>query len=525
MSGMQHHELTVGSFLDHAAKWHGTTEVVSVVDGQVVRTGYATLRERAGRLSAAFAALGIGRGDVVATLGWNTQAHLESWYAAAGIGAICHTLNPRLTPAQLAAMVAQSRPRLLVFGEGLAELAGEVAAAASLPTPVALDTADGVAALIAGQGEALAWTAVRETDPCGLCFTSGTTGAPKGVLYSHRSNHLHTLRLLQADALALTAADRVLAVVPMFHANGWGLPFGAPAVGAALILPGRQLAGAHLARLIVEEGVTVAAGVPTVWLDLLAHVEREGIALPSLRRIYLGGAALPVAVQARLEEGLGASIHTSWGMTELSPLGTVAPGGVGATLPGSSGRAPFGLDLRLTDAEGVPLAEQRGPSGHLQVRGSGVVRRYYGADADAADAEGWFDTGDLATIGTDGSLTITGRAKDLIKSGGEWINPAEIEAIVGALPGVALAAVVGRDDPRWGERPVLTLELRPGAVLSDAEVAAALDGRIARWWMPDAVIRLDRMPLAATGKIDKRAVRALVAASTSEVALQHGSGA
>jgi fatty-acyl-CoA synthase len=463
--------------------------------------------------------LGVGRGDTVASLAWNTRGHFELWYAAAGIGAVCHTLNPRLTAEQLAAMTAMSRPRLLFHGEGLEALAGDVAIATEArPALLALDR-DGPgssSALIDAEHLSADWAGGREEDAAGLCFTSGTTGAPKGVLYSHRSNYLHTLRLLQADALALSAEDRVLAAVPMFHANGWGLPFAAPAVGATLVLPGRRLDGASLAGLMQRERVTVAAGVPTVWLDLVDHLEKTGETLPALQRIYLGGAALPVEVQRRLEKRLRASVNTSWGMTELSPLGTVSPGGVSATLPGSSGRPPIGADLRLVDEHGGELVEQRGPEGRLQVRGHSVVARYYGVEASATDEEGWFDTGDLARIGEGGDLTITGRAKDLIKSGGEWINPAEIERLAGGLAGVAQAAVIGRIDARWGERPVLVVELAPGARLADAAFALAFEGRIARWWMPDAVHRVERMPLASTGKIDKTALRKSFGGDASE---------
>ena len=510
---MQRHDLTVEKFLDHAAKWHPDVTVASAGPDGVVRTGYAELRREAGQLAAALSARGITRGDMIATLGWNTKGHVLLWYAAAAIGAICHTLNPRLSAAQLAAMTARSRPRLLLYGSGLSSLASEVTNGA-LAT-IAIDDPERSAGtslselITGGEGNmAPVWGAALEDDPAGLCFTSGTTGPPKGVLYTHRSNYLHTLRLLQADALALTTDDRVLPIVPMFHANGWGIPFAAPAVGAGLVLPGRNLDGASLAGLIASEAVTVAAGVPTVWLDLLDHVERHGIALPSLQRIYLGGAAMPIDAQRRLERGLGVSVHASWGMTELSPLGTVAPHGVDRTRPGSAGRAPIGLDLRLTDVSGAVLAEQREAEGHLQVRGPSVVRRYFGAVQDATDSEGWFDTGDLARIDPDGSLTITGRAKDLIKSGGEWINPGEIERIVAEGLDTGMVAVIARADAKWGERPVLIYEAS-----ADVDVEALLDGRIPRWWMPDAIVRIDRMPLAVTGKIDKLALRATFGAA------------
>ena len=315
------------------------------------------------------------------------------------------------------------------------------------------------------------------------------------------------MRQLQADVLGITARDAVMPVVPMFHANAWGIPFTAPAVGAKLVLPGRHSDGAHLARLIRAEGVTAAVGVPTVWLGLVEHLEAEGGEVPTLERILVGGSSMPPALMDRIERRLGVEVQTSWGMTELSPLGTAALPGDPARRPDLSGRPAMGIDLLLTDGDGRALAEQRGTEGHLRVRGGSVVERYFGQSEPATDADGWFDTGDLARIDAGGNLTITGRAKDLIKSGGEWINPAEIEAIVAGLPQVSLAAVIGRSDPKWGERPILLVETCDDAI-SDADLLGSLDGRVASWWVPDAVVRLAAMPLAPTGKIDKMQLRA-----------------
>ena len=307
--------------------------------------------------------------------------------------------------------------------------------------------------------------------------------------------------------MGLTAADAVLTVVPMFHANAWGLPFAAPAAGAKLVLPGRLADGASLARLIESEGVTMAVGVPTVWLGLLEHVEATGGDLPTLKRIMVGGAALAPALMDRIERRLGVTVQTSWGMTELSPLGVSAAPGDSDRKAWMSGRPAVGVDLLLTDAEGEPLADQRAAEGHLRVRGSAAIERYFGHDEAATDEEGWFDTGDLARIDTRGNLIITGRAKDLIKSGGEWINPSEIEAIVGALPQVSQAAVIGRSDEKWGERPILLVELAENQSVTDDELLEPLRGRVASWWLPDAVMRLDNMPLGPTGKIDKLRLR------------------
>lgn len=510
---MQYYGLTLDKFLSHAAKWHPDAEVVSATAaGGVRRTGYAALHDRARGVSGALRALGIGRGDRVATLAWNTQGHVEAWYGIMGMGAICHTLNPRLTAAQLSAMLAQSAAALLLVSPDLLPLAREASANLSalrrillLDTDADEDGADAFDPLVAAATRVAVWGDFAEDTPSGLCFTSGSTGAPKGVTYTHRGCYLHTMRQLQADVLGPTARDAILAVVPMFHANAWGLPFAAPAVGAKLVLPGRQSDGAHLARLIRSEGVTAAAGVPTVWLGLVEHLEAEGGDVPSLERILVGGSPMPPALMDRIERRLGAEVQTSWGMTELSPLGTAAPPGDPHRSAAVSGRPAIGIDLLVADADGRPLPEQRGTEGHLRVRGGSVVERYFGQSEPATDADGWFDTGDLARIDDAGNLVITGRAKDLIKSGGEWINPAEIEAIVGALPQVSLAAVIGRPHPKWGERPVLLVTC--DAAISDAELLEPLAGRVASWWVPDTVVRLDAMPLAPTGKIDKMQLR------------------
>ncbi|MGH6649495.1 MAG: AMP-binding protein [Sphingopyxis sp.] len=516
---MQDYPLTLNRFLDHAARWHGEAEVVSArEDGSVARISYAALRERSLAISSLLGGFGIGQGDRVATLAWNSAAHVELWYAVMGMGAVCHTLNPRLTGPQLASMAVQSGAKILVASADLLPLAKLIAERA--PAIERLLLIDGEAgeggtsvpvaeleSLIADAPGGAVWGDFSETAPAGLCFTSGTTGAPKGVTYTHRGSFLHTLRSLQADVMAFTGRDAVLAVVPMFHANAWGLPFALPAVGGKLVLPGRMADGASLARLIAAEGVTIGVGVPTVWLGLVEHLETVGGELPSLKRLIVGGAPMAPALMERLEKRLGVTIQTSWGMTELSPLGVIAPPDDPLRNAAVSGRPAIGVDLRLTDAGGTPLAEQRGGEGHLHVRGAAVVDRYFGEEAPATDAEGWFPTGDLARIDGKGNLIITGRAKDLIKSGGEWINPAEIEAVVGALPQVSLAAVIGRQDAKWGERPVLLVEMRGGEEIDDAALLAPLAGRVAPWWIPDAVVRLAAMPLAPTGKIDKIRLR------------------
>ncbi len=514
---MQPYALTLDKFLNHAAKWHPDAEVVTAgADGANARVGYAALRERALRVSSMLAGLGVRTGHRVATLAWNSQAHVEAWFAIMGMGAVCHTLNPRLTADQSASMLRQSAAQIIIVSADLLPLAREIAARAPARHILTVDGAGNeghdddiqpLEALLRTARPDAVWGDFNENAASGLCFTSGTTGEPKGVTYTHRSGYLHTLRLLQADVMGITAEDTVMPVVPMFHANAWGMPFAAPAVGAKLVLPGRHSDGASLARLIVSEGVTVASAVPTVWLGLVEYLEAEGGEVPSLKRIVVGGSPMPPALMERIERRLDVTVQTSWGMTELSPLGTIAPPTLARRDAALSGRPAIGVDLLLTDAEGRPLPEQREVEGHLRVRGAAVVERYLGQDAPATDADGWFDTGDLARIDRKGNLIITGRAKDLIKSGGEWINPAQIEAIVGALPQVSLAAVVGRSDPKWGERPILLVEMRKDEELTDQQLLESLRGRVASWWIPDEVVRLPKMPTAATGKVDKLRLR------------------
>jgi fatty-acyl-CoA synthase len=520
---MQNYPLTLDKFIDHAAKWHGERSVTTAVRGVVaVRSSYAEVRARSNRLSGALLALGLQPGDRVGTLAWNTQHHLELYYATMNVGLVCHTLNPRLTAGHLSAMINEAEDRVLAVSANLMPLVRELlslcpaldhiivldepvdpAATAGWSVPV-----ENLEDLLATRGAMSTWGAFPEDSPAGLCFTSGTTGRPKGVVFTHRSNYLHTMMSVQPDAYCLSAKDTILVAIPMFHANAWGLPFSAPAVGASLVLPGRDLDGASLAALIRSEGVTVAGGVQTVWLGLLDHLDATGEDLPSLERVIIGGSRCPDALIERMESRLGVRVQTSWGMTEMSPIGTVDSIQFPPSTPRSSGRPPIGVDMKLTDAQGVTLPEQRGVVGRLMVKGASVIDRYFGSATSMLDAEGYFDTGDLATIDADGSLNIGGRSKDLIKSGGEWINPAEIEEIIGRDPRVAQVAVIGKAHPKWGERPVLVVELHQGERADGGAFIAGLKGRIADWWLPDEIVHLPHMPLAATGKIDKVRLRA-----------------
>jgi fatty-acyl-CoA synthase len=518
---MQAFPLTLDRILDHAAKWHPEAEVVTAGEGGINRrVGYALLAQRARKVSRVLRGFGVVLGTRVATLAWNSQSHVEAWYAIMGMGAVCHTLNPRLTATQLAWMLGQSNARTLIVAADLLPLALQLApdaprlerilaidgeAVGSIPHALELLALE---PLVERASDDFEWGGFDECSPSGLCFTSGSTGAPKGVTYTHRSSFLHTLRLLQADVLGVTGSDVVLPVVPMFHDNAWGLPFAVPAAGAKLVLPGRRTDGASLARLIAAEAVTIAVGVPTVWLGLCEHLEATGAKAPSLQRIVVGGTPMPPALMERIEQRLGVTVQTSWGMTELSPVGTVGVLSDSVRNAALSGRPALGVDLMLADENGDPLQQQRDQEGRLHVRGAAVIERYFGQERPAIAAAGWFDTGDLARIDRQGNLMITGRAKDLIKSGGEWINPAEIEAVVCALPQVSLAAVIGRNDHKWGERPILLVEMRGDHDISDQDLLASLRGRVASWWIPDAVVRVPSMPLAATGKIDKIRLRA-----------------
>jgi acyl-CoA synthetase (AMP-forming)/AMP-acid ligase II len=521
---MQAFALTVDKFLDHAAKWSGDREVVTAEAGKsVARIGYGELRTRCNRLSGALAALGLRFGDRIGTLGWNSQHHLEMYYALAGAGLVCHTLNPRVSVAHLATMINEAEDRAIAVASNLTSLMAQLLPfCPSIENVIVMDgnaidegalhghrvQVWGHEGLLETLGSAIVWGDFDENTPAGLCYTSGTTGLPKGVLYTHRSNYLHTLYALQANAIGLTVSDVLLAAVPMFHANGWGLPFAAPAAGAKLVLPGRHTDGASLAAILRDEAVNIAAGIQTVWQGVLDHLDAVGGELPALKRVLIGGASCPDVLIQRMEKRLVVEVQTSWGMTELSPMGTIAPPGTRPAGSCISGRPPMGIDLALTDAEGVIIPEQRGVVGHLRVKGASVIERYFKAETSALDAAGYFATGDLASIDTDGNVAICGRTKDLIKSGGEWINPAEIEDIAGRHPAVALAAVIARLDVKWGERPVLIVEPRQGQSVDTEALFSLLRGKIAGWWVPDLIVQVSAMPLAATGKIDKNQLRA-----------------
>jgi len=526
---MQDWPLTVDRILDHAKAWHGDREIVTrSVEGPIVRTTYAEVHKRAKRISNALRAMGIQPGDRVATLAWNSARHLEAWYGIMGIGAVCHTLNPRLFSEQLIYIINHAEDQViftdLTFAPLLAQirehiptvkhfvvLTDEAHLTDQLPGAVAYES------LVAGHSDDCVWGGFDENTPAGLCYTSGTTGNPKGVLYTHRSNFLHTLVTASADVLGIGGRDIILPIVPMFHANAWGIAFSAPAVGAKLVMPGPKLDGASVHELIEAEGVTFSAAVPTVWQMLLAHLRQTGGKLTTLKRVAIGGSAVPEAIVRGFRDEYGVDVTHAWGMTETSPLGTIAsPSYKVAEMDEETqlrfklkqGRPPLGIDLRLVDDQEKLLPHDGETFGRLKVKGPFVVGEYFKGDGgEILDSEGFFDTGDVATIDEYGYMQITDRAKDVIKSGGEWISSIEIENIAAGHPKAELAAVIGVAHPKWDERPLLLVKLRPGESGTKDEFLKFLDGKIAKWWTPDDVVFVDDIPLGATGKIDKKILR------------------
>jgi fatty-acyl-CoA synthase len=527
---MQHAELTVDRLLDHAKTCHGGREIVTrLADGRIERTSYAALHGRAKQASNALKRDGIGLGDRIATLGWNGARHLEAWYGIVSIGAICHTLNPRLFPEQLAYIVNHAGDRIVLADPACAPLLETLLPQCpGIERVIFLTDRDGMPvtnypavpydAWIDGESDNCQWGGFDENTACGLCYTSGTTGNPKGVLYAHRSNYLHALTTLQRDALALSARDTILLIVPMYHANAWGLTYSAPAVGAKLVLPGPRLDGASVYELLESEQVTYSSGVPTVWQMLLQHMKTTGARFSTLKRITVGGSACSLSMIRTFEDEYGIEFIQGWGMTETSPLATVStPDAQIAALDRDAqlnnkvkqGRLLCGLELKLTDDAGNRLPHDGRTFGRLKVKGPTIARAYFGGEGgDPLDDEGFFDTGDISTIDERGYMQITDRAKDVIKSGGEWISSIEVENIAMGHPDVACAAVIGVAHPKWDERPLLILQPRPGAgpIGRDAMIAF-LDGKIAKWWMPDDVVCVAEIPLGATGKIDKKKIR------------------
>ncbi|NBN64312.1 long-chain-fatty-acid--CoA ligase [Pannonibacter tanglangensis] len=527
---MQDWPLTCTRLIDHAARNHGAVEIVSrSVEGPIHRTTYRELHERARQLAKRLQRQGIRLGDRLATLAWNTWRHVEVWYGAMGLGAIYHTVNPRLFPEQIAWIMNHAEDRLLFVDLTFLPIVEKIwprlqtieqvivlCDAAHLP-PTTLPRVVPYEDWLAEADADFAWVEVEENTAAGMCYTSGTTGDPKGVVYSHRSNVLHALCASVPDMLGLRSRDRVMPVVPLFHANGWSLALSAPLAGSALVLPGPKMDGQSIWHLLDSERVTLTAAVPTVWLMLLQHLQSTGAGLPWLERVVIGGSACPRAITRAFEEDYDVRVMHAWGMTEMSPIGTVcAPKAGKATLTGEArldlqakqGIAPFGVELKITDDAGTELPWDGRTFGRLKVRGPAIARAYFKAETDEVlDPEGFFDTGDVAHIDPDGYMQITDRSKDVIKSGGEWISSIDLENLAVGHPDVAEAAVIGVPHPKWDERPLLIVVPRSDTQPRAEDILAYMQGKIASWWMPDDVVFLDEIPHTATGKIRKSALR------------------
>jgi len=527
---MQEWPLLCHKILDHAGIQHPHREVVSrSVEGPVVRTTYAELRLRALKLAQRLERDGCKAGDRIATMAWNTARHMEAWYGIMGMGSVYHTLNPRLFPDQIAWIMNHAEDRALFVDLTFLPLVEKIAAsvpslgrivvltdAAHLPQTTLPNVVAYEEWLAEADGD-YRWKDLGENDAAGMCYTSGTTGEPKGVLYSHRSNVLHAMMACMPDAMGISSRDVVLPVVPMFHANAWGLAQSCPMVGAKMVMPGGRMDGASIYELLDTEKVSFTAAVPTVWLMLLQHLEETGKKLPYLNKVVIGGSACPRAITKKFQENYGVEVVHAWGMTEMSPLGslcTIKPeyaaleGDARLDIEEKQGHAPFGVEMQVTDDNNTVLPWDGRTFGRLKVRGPAVARAYYGdAGSEQFGDEGWFDTGDVAHIDPSGYMQITDRAKDVIKSGGEWISTIELENLAVGHPDVAEAAVIGVRHSKWDERPLLVVVRKPGKEPAREDILAFMKDKVAKWWLPDDVAFVEEIPHTATGKIQKSVLR------------------
>jgi len=527
---MQDWPLLCHKVIDHAGLFHGRREVISrSVEGPIHRTDYATVRRRSLQLAKRLEKDGIKVGDRIGTLAWNTWRHLEAWYGIMGCGAVYHTLNPRLFPQQIAWIMNDAEDRFLFVDITFMPIVEKIAPlvptlekivvltdAAHMPQ-TSLPNVVPYEDWLEEVDDDYVWKDLDERAAAGMCYTSGTTGDPKGVVYSHRSNVLHSLICIQPDAMQLSSRDRLMPVVPLFHANGWGIALSAPMVGATLVMPGPGMDGKSIYSLLTEERVTVTAAVPTVWLGLLQHMEKEGGKLPDLRSVVIGGSAAPRSMIKTFKENYDVDVVHAWGMTEMSPVGSLGSlkpeydkleGEARYDVQMKQGHPPFGVEMKITDDDDVERPWDGKTFGRLKVRGPAVASSYYkGRGAEQFDAGGWFDTGDVAHMDPEGYMQITDRSKDVIKSGGEWISSIDLENLAVGHPDVAEAAVIGVAHPKWDERPLLIVVKKEGRNPSKSDILGFMDGKIAKWWMPDDVVFVDAIPHTATGKILKTELR------------------
>jgi fatty-acyl-CoA synthase len=527
---MQSQPLLISTIIEHAARHHPDSEIVSrTVEGPIHRYTYADAHRRAKRAANALKAMGVESGDRIGTLAWNGYRHFELYYGISGIGAVLHTINPRLFPEQVAWIINHAEDKVLFFDLSFLPLVEGIAAhlttckafvlmtdAAHMPKESKVPGLTCYEDLLAGAAETLAWPTFDENTASSLCYTSGTTGNPKGALYSHRSTMLHAYASALPDSLNCSARDCILPVVPMFHVNSWGLAYSCPLVGAKLVLPGPHLDGKSLFELFEGEKVSMSAGVPTVWQGLLGHLKQNGLRFSTLKSTVIGGSSCPPAMIKTFQDEYGVKVLHAWGMTEMSPLGTVCnlktkhlawPAEEQFKVEITQGRAVFGVDMKIVGGDGAELPWDGKAFGDLMVKGPWVVRGYFKGEGGDPLVDGWFPTGDVATMSPDGYMQITDRSKDVIKSGGEWISSIDLENIAVAHPAVQQAAVIGVAHPKWDERPLLIIVKRPGMEVSREELLKFFDGKIAKWWLPDDVAFVDAIPLGATGKMLKTKLR------------------
>ncbi len=526
---MQDWPLLCHRIIDHAAIQHGGRPVITrSIEGPIHRTNYRQIRQRALKVAKRLDKEGIKLGDRVATLAWNTWRHMEAWYGILGIGAIYHTVNPRLFPDQIVWIVNHAEDRVMMVDLTFVPLLEKIADklptieryvvftdAAHMPKTT-LKNAVAYEDWISEVDSDFSWKSFDENTAAGMCYTSGTTGNPKGVLYSHRSNVLHAFMASLPDAKGISARDVVMPVVPLFHANCWSLAFSTPLTGATLVFPGAKLDGASIYELLDTCKVTFTAAVPTVWLMLIAHLDATGAKLPYLKRVVIGGSACPRAMTQTFQEKYGVEVIHAWGMTEMSPLGslcTMKPeyaeltGDAKLDIQMKQGHAPFGVEMKITDDNGRDLPWDGKTFGRLKVRGPAVARAYYKDPTPILDDQGFFDTGDVSTMDPLGYMQITDRSKDVIKSGGEWISSIDLENLAVGHPKVAEAAVIGVKHPKWDERPLLIVVLKKDQTATKQDILGFMDGKIAKWWMPDDVTFVPEIPHTATGKILKTELR------------------